>query len=309
MPDSLDSQKAAITNNCIREIYSQKLALGDPVISFEFFPPQTVAGKENLYKKVIPALSTANPDFCSVTYGAGGSMRSNTLEVVEHIQTQYGITGMAHVTFLSSTQEEIKNFIQTASRLNIKNLLALRGDPPRDDPDFVRLNNNFEYAFELIDYIKTQGAFSIGVAGFPEGHIDCKGGKHLDWNRLKDKIDHGADFVLSQLFFENADYFEFRDYLVDKLGVRVPITPGILPILNGTQVKRFADLCGARLPAALVRNLDKYGDDNEAMAEFGIDYATRQCDELLKNSAPGLHLYSLNKSRSSLQILRNLGLT
>ena len=293
----------------IRDIYAEKSTLGRPVISIEFFPPKTPQGKTSLFERVLPRLTAAGPDFCSVTYGAGGSTRDKTLEVVDRIQSQHGVTGMAHLTCISSTREEIKRYLKQATTLGIRNILALRGDPPRDQPDLVDPNNDLDYSYQLIDFIKTQGDFSIGVAGFPESHVACTEGKHVDWQHLKNKIDHGADFVLTQLFFDNADYFELVDYMTNTLGVTIPITPGILPILSTAQIKRFTSLCGATLPKVLVAQLNTLGDDDEAVTKFGIDFATRQCEELLRAGAPGLHLYSLNRSRSSLAILRNLGLT
>ena len=292
----------------IREIYADKAALGQPVISIELFPPKTPQGEESLYERALPRLLTAKPDFCSVTYGAGGSTHEKTLEVVDHVQRKHGVTGMAHLTCISSTREEIESYLRDAEALGIKNILALRGDPTRDEAEFVKPDNGFDYSYQLIDFIKTQGDFSIGTAGFPESHMGCSDGKHVDWRRLKTKIERGANFVLTQLFFDNADYFELRDYMVETLRVNVPITPGILPILSTDQVKRFTTLCGASLPQHLAAQLDALGDDTEAVVEFGIDFATRQCEELLRGGAPGLHLYSLNKSRASLQILRNLGL-
>jgi len=293
----------------IRDIYAEKSTLGRPVISIEFFPPKTPQGKTSLFERVLPRLTAAGPDFCSVTYGAGGSTRDKTLEVVDRIQGQHGVTGMAHLTCISSTREEIKRYLKQATTLGIRNILALRGDPPREQPDLVEPNNGLDYSYQLIDFIKTQGDFSIGVAGFPESHVACTEGKHVDWQHLKNKIDHGADFVLTQLFFDNADYFELVDYMTNTLGVTIPITPGILPILSTAQIKRFTSLCGATLPKVLVAQLNTLGDDDEAVTKFGIDFATRQCEELLRAGAPGLHLYSLNRSRSSLAILRNLGLT
>ena len=293
----------------IRDIYAAKSNLGQPVVSIEFFPPKTPPGEESLYKRALPRLATAQPDFCSVTYGAGGSTRGKTLEVVDRLQVQYGITGMAHLTCVSSTRDEIQQFLRDASKSGIKNILALRGDPPRDNPNFVKPDNGFDYSYQLIEFIKSQGDFSIGTAGFPESHVGCTEGKHVDWQRLRHKINHGADFVLTQLFFDNANYFEFRDYMVDTLGVTVPICPGILPILTTDQVRRFTALCGAMLPRRLSQQLDELGDNPEAVVQFGIDFATRQCEELLRGGAPGIHLYSLNKSRSSLQILHNLGLS
>ena len=308
-PVASRTEEAELPHACyIREIYAAKRALGRPVVSIEFFPPKTPQGDESLFERALPRLAAAKPDFCSVTYGAGGSTHDKTLAVVDRIQRQHGITGMAHLTCVSSTREELRSFLQDATALGIKNILALRGDPPRDEPDFVKPDDGFEYSYQLIDFIKAQGDFSIGTAGFPESHVTCTEGKHVDWQRLKSKIERGADFVLTQLFFDNADYFEFRDHMVGTLGVTVPIIPGILPILSTDQVKRFTSLCGAKLPDDVAGRLDALGDDTDAVVEFGIDFATRQCEELLRGGAPGLHLYSLNKSRPSLQILRNLGL-
>ena len=292
----------------IREIYAERRATSHPVVSIELFPPKTPSGEESLYERALPRMATAEPDFFSVTYGAGGSTRDKTLEVVTRVQREHGITGMAHLTCISSSREEIQRFIRDAGARNIKNILALRGDPPRDDPEFIKPNNGFDYSYQLIEFIKSQGDFSIGTAGFPESHMACTDGKHVDWQRLRHKVERGADFVLTQLFFDNADYFEFRDYMVETLGVTVPITPGILPIIGTEQVKRFSALCGATLPASLIEQLDRLDGDPEAVKQFGVEFASRQCEALLEGGAPGLHLYSLNKSWSSLQILRNLGL-
>ena len=293
----------------IREIYADKQTVGRPVVSIELFPPKTPEGETSLFERALPKLASTRPDFVSVTYGAGGSTHDHTLAVVDHVQRVHGITGMAHLTCISSTRDQITQYLSDAKRLGIRNVLALRGDPPRDDSDFVKPDNGFDYSYQLIDFIKTQGDFSIGTAGFPESHTACTDGKHVDWQRVKDKIDHGADFVLTQLFFDNAHYFELRDYLVGTLGVTAPITPGILPILSTEQIKRFTTLCGATLPERLVTRLDALGDDAEAVRAFGVEFATRQCEELLRGGAPGLHLYSLNRSPACLQILDNLGLS
>ena len=292
----------------IRDIYSERRAQGRPTISFEFFPPKTPKGEASLFDRALPRLLEANPHFCSVTYGAGGSTHDTTLEVVDQIQRTSGITGMAHLTCIASTREQIQRFLRDATTLGIRNILALRGDPPRDAPDFAKPDNGFDYSYQLIDFIRTQGDFSIGTAGFPESHTACTEDKHVDWQRLKAKIEHGANFVLTQLFFDNADYFEFLEYMVTTLGVTVPLTPGVLPILSTKQIKRFAALCGAALPGDLVSQLDELGDDDEAVKTFGVKYATRQCEELLRGGAPGLHIYTLNRSPSTLAILKNLGL-
>ena len=295
----------------IREIYAEKRTLRQPVVSIELFPPKTPQSHESLVERALPRLATATPDFFSVTYGAGGSTHEKTLEVVDHVQRHYGITGMAHLTCISSTRAQISQYLEDAEQLGIRNILALRGDPPLDHPDFVKVDNGFDYSYQLVDFIKEKGggAFSIGTAGFPEKHTACTEGKHVDWQRVKNKIDHGADFVLTQLFFDNTSYFEFHEYLTATLGVTVPITPGILPIVSTEQVKRFTAVCGATLPDALLTQLEALGDDADAVRKFGVEYATQQCHELLAGGAPGLHLYSLNRSPSCLEILDNLGLS
>ncbi len=290
----------------IRDIHAARQPGGRPVISFEFFPPKTEEGERALFEKTLPALKLLEPDFCSVTYGAGGSTREKTLGITERIQRDHGLTAMAHLTCVNATQEQIREVALDAQRRGIRNILALRGDPPGGAGEFKKTEGGFEYSFELVKFLREMGGFSIGTAGFPEGHVACKEGRQVDWQRLKAKIDCGADFVVTQLFFENKDFFEFRDCLT-KLGVTVPICPGILPILSGGQIKRFTALCGATLPGELVAKLDSFGDDEAGATEFGIEYATRQCQELLKAGVSSFHFYTLNKAHSTSRILRNLG--
>ena len=290
----------------IRDIFAEARGLR-PVVSFEFFPTKTPEGERTLLEKTIPTLGQLKPDFCSVTYGAGGSTREKTLAIVDRIQREHGLTAMAHMTCVNATREETESVLSQAQSLGITNILALRGDPPGGVGEFQKTEGGFEFSYELVRFIKQTGGFSIGVAGFPEGHIACRDGKHADWRHLKHKIDQGADFVVTQLFFNNGDYFEFRDYLTS-LGVRVPLVPGIIPITSAAQIKRFVALCGAALPPPLVSELDTRAADDEAVTEFGIEYATKQCEELLREGAPGLHFYTLNKARSTTSIVRNLGL-
>ncbi len=292
----------------IRDIYREAQAVKKPVVSHEFFTPKTEEGDRVLAEKTIPALLALGADYCSVTYGAGGSTRDKTLAIVDRIQRQHRVTGMAHLTCVSSTREQVREIIGQAQRLGIHNLLALRGDPPEGGVEFQKTEGGFEYAWQLVELIRQTGGFSIGVAGFPEGHLACAGGKLADWQHLKEKIDRGADFVLTQLFFDNRDFFEFRDHLTKRLKVTVPIVPGVLPILSGRQVTKFTQLCGARLPAPFRARLDELGEDDAAVTEFGIEHATRQCEELLKAGVPGLHFYTLNKAHSTSRILGNLGL-
>jgi methylenetetrahydrofolate reductase (NADPH) len=292
----------------IRDIYAHKLAARQPVISFEFFPTKTEEGERNFLEKTLPAMVRLQPDYCSVTYGAGGSTREKTLAIVDRIQREHGLTAMAHLTCVNSTREQIREIAEHARSRGIHNLLALRGDPPGGGGEFQQTAGGFEFSYQLVAFLRELGGFCIGTAGFPEGHVACKAGKHVDWQYLKAKIDCGADFVLTQLFFDNADYFEFRDHLTQKLGVTVPVVPGIIPILSGSQIKRFTALCGAALPPNLVADLERLGDNDEATIEYGIDYATRQCEGLLREGAPGIHFYTLNKVRSTAHILKNLGL-
>lgn len=291
----------------IRDIYAAKRTVQKPVISFEFFPPKTEEGDRNLLEKQIPALLQAKPDFCSVTYGAGGSTRDKTLMIVDRIQREHGLTALAHLTCVNHTRDEVRALLEKIRALGCKNILALRGDPP-DGGEFQAAPGGFEFAAQLVKFIRESGDFSVGVAGFPEGHIANKIGKRDDWRHLKEKVDAGADFVLTQLFFDNADYFEFRDFVSNKLGVRAPLVPGIIPFLSATQITKFTQLCGAKIPPPLRAKLDELGTNDEAAAEFGIEYVTRQCEELLRAGAPGLHFYTLNKARSTVQVLKNLGL-
>jgi methylenetetrahydrofolate reductase (NADPH) len=291
----------------IRDIYAEKKTGSRPVISLEFFPPKTEEGDRNLFEKTLPALAQAGPDFCSVTYGAGGSTRDKTLTIVDRIQREYGLTGLAHLTCVNHTREEVRALLEKIRALGGKNILALRGDPPGGG-EFQATPGGFEFSSQLVQFIRESGNFSTGVAGFPEGHVACRAGKHADWGYLKTKVDAGADFVLTQLFFDNADFFEFRDHVAGKLGVRVPIVPGVIAILNATQIIKFTQLCGSKIPPALRVKLDALGTDEAAATEFGIEYATKQCEELLRAGVPGLHFYTLNKPHSTIRVLKNLGL-
>jgi methylenetetrahydrofolate reductase (NADPH) len=291
----------------VRDIYAEKAAAGKPVISFEFFPPKTEEGDRALLEKTIPALLATKPDYCSVTYGAGGSTRDKTLMIVDRIQREHGLTAVAHLTCVCATREQIGDLLEQIRGLGVRNVLALRGDPPGGG-EFQVAPGGFEYSNQLVKFIREQGDFSIGVAGFPEGHIACKDGKLVDWEYLKQKVDAGADFVITQLFFDNQDFYAFRDHMAKKLGVKVPLVPGVIPILGGAQIKRFTTLCGSRIPDALRAALDKFGDNDAAVAEFGIEYATNQCRDLLAQGAPGIHFYTLNKANSTVRVLKNLRL-
>jgi methylenetetrahydrofolate reductase (NADPH) len=291
----------------IGDIYAAKQLLKRPVISFEFFPPKTDEGDKALLEKHIPALMQARPDFCSVTYGAGGSTREKTLMIVDRIQREHKLTALAHLTCVNHTREQVGELLQKIKAVGCRNILALRGDPPGGG-EFQLTPGGFEFSAQLVKFIREQNDFNIGVAGFPEGHIACKLGKHADWQHLKEKVEAGANFVLTQLFFDNADYFEFRDHLTSKLGVNVPLVPGVIAILSAPGIRKFTQMCGAKIPSALGARLDQLGADDAAATEFGIEYATKQCEELLRAGAPGLHFYTLNKAASTVRVLKNLGL-
>jgi methylenetetrahydrofolate reductase (NADPH) len=291
----------------IRDIHAECRAAGRPAVSFEFFPPKTEEGERALFEKVLPALCEIRPDYCSVTYGAGGSTRDKTLGIVDRIQKEHGLTAMMHLTCVNATKAELHSVIEEARTRGIRNILALRGDPPDGNGEWVKTDGGFGFSKELVAFVRELGGFSIGTAGFPEGHIACKEGKHRDWDHLRSKVEAGADFVVTQLFFDTADFLEFRDHMTKELGVGVPIIPGLLPILSRNQTKRFVSMCGARLPEAFLTKLEQLGDDDAAVTDFGIEYTTRQCEELLKHGAPGVHFYTLNKAHSTVAIARNLG--
>ena len=292
----------------IRDIHSACRAAGRPAVSFEFFPPKTDEGDRNLMEKTLPALLALKPDYCSVTYGAGGSTRDKTIGIVDRIQREHGLTAMMHLTCVNSTRAQLAEVLAEARARGIMNILALRGDPPGGTGEWIATEGGFQYSSELVRFIRGLGGFTIGTAGFPEGHIAQRAGKLADWDFLAEKIEAGADFVITQLFFDNEDFYRFHDYLVKKLGRPVTIIPGLLPVLSAKQTKTFTGMCGSRLPAPFVARLDALGDDDAAVIEFGIEYCTRQCEELLKFGVPGLHFYALNKPHSTSQVVRNLGL-
>ncbi len=292
----------------IRDIHARCLAARRPALSFEFFPPKTDEGDRNLMEKTLPALLQVKPDYCSVTYGAGGSTRDKTLGIVERIQRDHRLPAMAHLTCVNSTQEQLAAVLADAAQRGIRNILALRGDPPAGSQEWTKVDGGFEYSYELVRFIRETGGFDIGVAGFPEGHIACKEGKLVDWQRLQHKVSQGASFIITQLFFDNADYFEFTRHLREKLGCPVTVIPGILPVLSASQVKKFTSLCGAKIPPAMLARLEQLATDDEAATAYGIEYAAAQCRELLDHGVTGLHFYSLNKARSTVEVIQRLGL-
>lgn len=271
--------------------------------SFEFFPPKNQDGFEDLYK-TIGRLKELNPTYISVTYGAGGGTRRKTIDLVSKIEHEIGLESMAHITCVGSTEEEIDNILMAYKDNDIENVLALRGDPPQGEEIFIPKKGGFRYANELVAFIKEKYDFCIGVAGYPEGHIECPTLEE-DLENLKRKVDVGGDFIVTQLFFDNCFYFDFVER-ARKIGITVPIIPGIMPILNLGQVKRFTEMCGSSIPDKLLQKLESVKEDNAAVEEFGIDHALKQCQNLLDNGVSGIHFYTLNRSKATRQILQNL---
>jgi methylenetetrahydrofolate reductase (NADPH) len=274
-------------------------------LSVEFFPPKTEKGEESLFSE-IESIKRLNPGFCSVTYGAGGSTREKTIDLVEAIHDRCNLEVMCHLTVVGQSKADARAILDRLKQRRIENLLALGGDPPQGMPDWQPHPDGFQHAIELVREAAAHGCFSIGVAGFPEVHPRAHS-RAADLDFLKQKIEAGAAAVITQLFFDNEDYYRFVDDL-RSMGVTVPIIPGVLPILSAPQVRRFTALCCAKIPAKLERELVRVEDDENAAIEMGIEYATRQCEDLIKFGVPGLHFYSLNKSYSLLSIIKNLGL-
>jgi methylenetetrahydrofolate reductase (NADPH) len=274
-------------------------------LSVEFFPPKTEKGEENLFSE-IEIIKRLKPSFCSVTYGAGGSTREKTVDLVETIHNNCGLEVMCHLTVVGQSKAEARGILARLKDKGIENLIALGGDPPQGMADWRPHPDGFHHAVELVREARAVGAFSIAVAGFPEVHPRAVS-RECDLQFLKEKVDAGAAAVITQLFFDNDDYYRFVDDL-RKLGVTVPIVPGVLPILSVSQIRRFTELCCAKIPAKLERELAKVESDDGAAVEMGIDYASHQCEALIKYGVPGLHFYSLNKSYSLSAICKNLGL-
>lgn len=271
------------------------------LFSFEFFPPKTGAGERSLLQ-TIERLRALDPAFVSVTYGAGGSTREKTIELVTRIKRNYGIEAMAHLTCVGHSRDEVARILDRLRDGGIDNVLPLRGDPPRGESRFVPPADGFAYACELVRFIRERGyPFCLATAGYPEGHPECPD-RDLDLEHLKQKVDAGADFIITQLFFDNADYFRFVDR-ARAIGIRVPIVPGIMPVTNVAQIERITALCGARIPAALRTRLRAAEGNEQAVHEVGVDYATEQCRELLARGAPGVHFYTLNSSPATTTIL------
>ncbi len=287
----------------ITDIFSEK----EKTYSFEFFPPKTPKGIENLFRN-IEELSELNPDFVSVTYGAGGSSRGTTMDICREIQGKFDLAAMHHFTCVGHSQAELKDILDQMKSHDIKNVLALRGDPPQGVEKWEPAPDGFEFCYQMNDLIRGtyDDFFSIGVAGFPEGHINCPD-KETDTRYLKIKMDHGGEFVVTQLFFDNSVYSEYLERLKG-VGVNARVIPGILPITSYEGLIKFCNTCGTEVTQEIHDIFKPISNDEDATRKAGIEFAVRQCNDLLDRGAPGLHFFSLNKVEPVREIWKRLGL-
>ena len=288
----------------IREL----LAAGRPSFSFEFFPPKTDEAAAQL-ENTIAELRVLAPDFVTVTYGAGGSTREKTIDIVSRIKRETGIEAMAHLTCVGSTRDELTRVLERLVENGVENILALRGDPPKGEKTFQATAGGFTYASELVCFIRELygDRVCVGGAGYPEKHPECAN-PAVDLANLKRKVEEGLDFITTQLFFDNRVYFEFVER-ARGCGIGVPIVPGIMPITNASQTERFTVSCGATLPFKLAAELDRRRNDAAAVHQLGVAHATSQCIDLLNGGAPGIHFYTLNRSTATTEIFAALKAT
>jgi methylenetetrahydrofolate reductase (NADPH) len=287
----------------IDEILTKRAESGEPVFSFEFFPPKTPEGVENLWAAV-EELRALDPDYVSVTYGAGGGTRDGTLEISSRLKNELGIETMAHLSCVGETAEGIEEMLRRIEGAGIENVFALRGDPPKGEAHFVQPEGGFSSATELAEFAQERFEFALGGSCFPEVHPEAES-PEADLAYLKTKVDAGARFLITQLFFDNRVYFDFVDAVRER-GIDVPVIAGVLPILSLGQVQRFCANCDANLPRRLVDQMEALGGDPVAEAEFGIAYAARQCEELLAGGAPGIHFYTVNRAGPTRAVLSSL---
>jgi methylenetetrahydrofolate reductase (NADPH) len=270
-------------------------------LSFELFPPKSPQGEATLFEHVARLLEFG-PQFITCTYGAGGSTQDTTLGVVSRVHREFSLPVATHLTCVGATVDQLRTYLRRAAEAGVENVVALRGDPPKGDDKFRPVPGGLSFANELVSLVRSEfPQFGIAVAGYPETHQEALS-PQADLANLKRKVDAGADAVITQLFYDNADFFAFRDRC-QEIGIAVPIVPGILPITNFAQVKRITALCGAKLPAALTSGLEAAGDDDAAQFALGVDFAVRQTRELLQAGVPGIHFYVLNRSEATARVL------
>ncbi len=279
----------------IPERIRERFYCREPVFSFEFFPPKNTKGEEAL-REALRLLAPLAPTFVSVTYGAGGATRTRTREIVCSLQQEYGLTVMAHVACLGHSAAEVRQILEEYAAHGIRNILALRGDPPRGETEWKLVMGGPQHASEVVRMAAEMGGFAIGVAGYPEKHPEAPT-LEADIERLREKVAAGADFVITQIFFDNDVYFDFVSR-ARRAGVRVPILPGVMPVTRAGQIEHFHKLCGCAIPETLVRHLAACGSNEARMQEIGLAYCAAQCADLLRRGAPGIHFFTLNQSRA-----------
>jgi methylenetetrahydrofolate reductase (NADPH) len=285
---------------------SEALEKGKPTLSFEFFPPKTAEKEKHLFE-VISQLKEFQPDFVSVTYGAMGTTRERTLFWAKEIKGKFKIEPVAHLTCIAATQKNILAELEALDKMGVNNILALRGDPPEEGV-LPRPADGFSYALELVAFIKKyKPSFCIGVAGYPEKHPQAMNFEE-DIKHLKEKVAAGAEYIVTQLFFDNRHFFEFKERC-QKAGIKVPVIPGIMPITSLKQIKKMTKTCGAIIPAKLLQHLEEHEADRAAVAQIGEEQAIAQCRELLKEKVPGIHFFVLNQAEPISKILSDLGPT
>lgn len=278
---------------------------GQPTFSFEFFPPKTDKAADDLFDQA-RELAALEPSFVSVTYGAGGSTRDRTRQLVVRLKQELGVNAVPHLTCVGSSRAELVEILESFKEAGISNILALRGDPPKGTTDFKPHPDGLSYANELVAMIRDFGHFGIGVAGYPEGHPETIN-KLIDMDNLKRKVDNGANAIITQLFFDNRDFYDFRERC-ELAGIKIPVIAGIMPVLTRSGIHRMAGMCGARIPAPLLRQLARCDEnDDNGMAQVGLHWATEQCRDLLDHRVGGIHFYTLNKSRATTEIIHRLG--
>jgi methylenetetrahydrofolate reductase (NADPH) len=276
---------------------SDQFQLGRPTLSFEFFPPKDDIGFWDLYK-TIESLKPLAPTYVSVTYGAGGSTRRKTIDLVARIKSDIGIEPMAHLTCVGADRPELARTVEELKSHGVENVLALRGDPPQGESKFTPAEGGFRYASELVGFIRERHRdLCLAGACYPEGHPEAVS-REKDLENLKCKVDAGVDFLITQLFFDNADFLTFRDRAV-RAGIHLPIVAGIMPVLSVKQVKRFTQMCGATIPRPLLRRIEAVEDDPEAVRHIGMYHSTQQCLDLLERQVAGIHFYTLNRSTAT----------
>ncbi len=288
----------------ISELYKKRNSVEDVVFSCEIFPPKSEKNIETIYN-TIKEIKEIAPDFISVTYGAGGGTRERTLEIASNVKNKYDVESLMHLTCVNSTKEKMIRLLKKVKQNNVENILALRGDIP-SELEREEVVTDFCHATDLINFIKKKGDFSIGVAGYPEVHPESRN-RQEDINYHKVKVQTGADFIITQLFFNNEHFYSFRDQMSSQ-NISAPISAGIMPVFKASLVKKMVSISGASIPKKLQNIIRRYGEDDNEMYRAGIDYASKQIQDLINQGVSGIHLYTMNRSNIAFNIARNTGL-